>query len=182
MMDGHEVLVRAGLLHGPTPFGISFDRLLTGFRSPDAELQMKVGTVSVTVKQRTDSLSENQRPMLELSVGGLVGVGNARSLLSHFQVASSASELATVIAVRDEKNEGRTSVVGCRGRTQTRHLYRSKGDDHETCLLQKKVDLGVMNNAMAALTAVTRATLDVPVVMQRQVPVIQTVRRRRRSR
>merc|ERR1719374_511169 len=102
MMDGHEVLVRAGPLDGAAPFGISFDGSdfkpintssssdisggpsfsLTGVISddepgvwgPDAKLNMKLGALVVTVKQHTEGRLADSRSMLDLSLDGLDGV------------------------------------------------------------------------------------------------------------
>lgn len=101
-MENHEVLVRAGPLDGATPFGVSVDGgafkpidasgsseffvgqafSLTGMISddepgvwgPDAKLKMKVGDVSITVKQHTEGRLADSRSMLDLSVDGLDGV------------------------------------------------------------------------------------------------------------
>jgi len=102
MIDNHEVLVRAGPLDGATPFGVSLNGSdfkpvdtssgsevfvgrsfsLTGMISddepgvwaPDAKLQMKVGSLSVTVKQHTEGRLADSRSMLDLSVDGLDAV------------------------------------------------------------------------------------------------------------
>merc|ERR1719450_2028246 len=102
MMDGHEVLVRAGPLDGAAPFAVSFDGgdfqpinaardfesfsapafSLTGVISddepgvwgPDAKLNMKLGALEVTVKQHTEGRLADSRSMLDLSLHGLDGV------------------------------------------------------------------------------------------------------------
>ena len=102
MLKHHEILVRAGPLDGATPFGVSVDGAafkpidtssgpeilvgqafsMTGMISddepgvwgPDAKFKMKVGAVSVTVKQHTESRLADSRSMLDLSVDGLDGV------------------------------------------------------------------------------------------------------------
>jgi len=102
MIEGHEVLVRAGPLDGAAPFGISFDGSdfkpintssssdifggpsfsLTGVISddepgvwgPDAKLNMKLGALEVTVKQHTEGRLADSRSMLDLSLDGLDGV------------------------------------------------------------------------------------------------------------
>merc|ERR1719374_443716 len=102
MIDNHEVLVRAGPLDGATPFGVSLNGSdfkpvhtssgsevfvgrsfsLTGMISddepgvwgPDAKLQMKVGSLSVTVKQHTEGRLADSRSMLDLSLDGLDAV------------------------------------------------------------------------------------------------------------
>jgi len=102
MIDNYEVLVRAGPLDGATPFGVSLNGSdfkpvdtssgsevfvgrsfsLTGMISddepgvwaPDAKLQMKVGSLSVTVKQHTEGRLADSRSMLDLSVDGLDAV------------------------------------------------------------------------------------------------------------
>ena len=90
--EDHEVLVRAGLLDGATLFGVSVDGrafkaidasgsseffvsqafsltgMINGVWGPDAKLKMKVGDVSVTVKQRTEGRLADSRSMLDLSV------------------------------------------------------------------------------------------------------------------
>ena len=47
-----------------------------GVWDPDAKMQMKVGSVSVTLKQHTKGRLVDSRSMMDLSVGGFVAVGN----------------------------------------------------------------------------------------------------------
>jgi len=109
MMDGHEVLVRAGPLDGAAPFAVSFDGgdfqpinaardfesfsapafSLNGMISddepgvwgPDAKLYMKIGALVVTVKQHTEGRLADSRSMLDLSVDGLDGVDSVSGWL-----------------------------------------------------------------------------------------------------